>query len=75
MITLDQAIDTVMQLSHEQRQMLIDILLKREAESRRDEIAENAREAVRAFHAGELKSETAEQLITRLHASPEDDND
>lgn len=53
---------------------LIDILLKRQTEYRREEIAENAREAVRAFHAGELETETADQLISRLHAYSDEDD-
>jgi len=69
MTTLDCALDVITQLSFDQRQMLIDILHRRQAEERREEIAANAREAIRTFHAGELKTETAEELISRLHAS------
>ena len=63
MITLDQALDVVMQLGHEQKEMLLEILRKRQIEERREEIAQNAEEAIRAFHAGELKSETADQPL------------
>jgi len=73
MTTLNCALDVITQLSFEQRQMLIDILQRRQAEERREEIAANAREAIRAFHAGELKNETAEELISRLHATPYDE--
>jgi hypothetical protein len=69
MTTLDQALDTAMKLSYEQKQMLIEILWKRQIEERREEIANNAREAIRAFHAGELKTETMDELLVRLHAS------
>jgi hypothetical protein len=69
MTTLDQALDTAMKLSHEQKQMLIEILWKRQIEERRDEMATNAREAIRAFHAGELKTETIDALLARLNAS------
>ncbi len=72
MITLDHALDVAMQLSYEQKQMLIEILLKRQIEERRKEITENARESLMAFHAGELKTESADSLIARLHASLED---
>jgi hypothetical protein len=71
MITLDQALDIIMQLEYEQKEMLLDILRKRQIEERREEIAQNAEEAIRAFQAGELKTETAEDLINRLHASLE----
>jgi hypothetical protein len=69
MTALDQALDTAMKLSYEQKQMLIEILWKRQIEERRDEIAANAREAIRAFHAGELKTETIDDMLARLHAS------
>jgi hypothetical protein len=58
-----------MQLSDEEREMLIDILQKRQIETRRDEIARNAQEALEAFRAGKLQPEAAETLIARLHAS------
>lgn len=69
LMTLDQALDTVMQLSYEQKEMLVDIVRKRQIEERREEIRQHADEAIRAFHAGELKTETASELISRLHAS------
>ena len=71
MITLDQALDVIMQLEYEQKEMLLEILRKRQIEDRREEIAQNAREAINAFQAGELKTETADELINRLHASLE----
>jgi hypothetical protein len=76
MLTLDHALDVVMQLDDDERDLLVEIMQKRQVEARRDEIAQYAREAMRAFHAGELRTETAEQLINRLHpsldASPND---
>jgi len=75
MTTLDQALDTAMQLPYEQKQMLIDILWKRQLEARREEIAANAREAVKAFHAGELKTESVDELLMRLHNSVKDQDD
>jgi len=75
MTTLDQVLDTAMQLPYEQKQMLIDILWKRQLEARREEIAVNAREAVKAFHAGELKTESVDELLTRLHDSVKEQDD
>jgi len=71
MVTLDQALDTVMQLSNEEREMLIEILRRRRIEEQREEIAASAHEAIEAFHAGKLKAETVEELLLRLHASVE----
>jgi hypothetical protein len=75
MITLDQALDVVMQLEYEEKEMLLDILRKRQIEERREEIAQNAQEAIHAFQAGELKTENADELINRLHASLETTDD
>jgi hypothetical protein len=69
MITLDEALDVVMQLEYEQKELLLDILRKRQIEERREEIAQNAQEAIQAFQAGELKTETADELTNRLHTS------
>ncbi len=69
MITLDQALDAAMQLSLTEQDMLIDILRKRQIEIRREEIAADAWEAIRAFQAGELKPESSDDLLSRLHAS------
>lgn len=74
MITLDNALDAAMQLSYEQKQMLIKILWKRQIEARREEIAANAREATRAFRAGELQTESIDELLARLTNSVNDPN-
>ena len=66
---LDQALDAAMQLSQTEQDMLIDILRERPIEMRREKIATDAREAIRAFHAGELKPESSDDLLQRLHAS------
>jgi hypothetical protein len=68
-ITLDQALDTVMQLSLEQQEMLLDIVHRRHIESRRQEIAQDAREAIAAFHAGKLKPQPVEEIIAELRQS------
>lgn len=75
MVTLDYALDTAMQLPAEQKDMLVEILQKRRIAERRNEIAHNAKEAREAFHRGELKEETADELITRLRASLEIEED
>lgn len=71
MVTLNHALDVVMQLPHQQKQTLLEILWRRQIEERRDEIADNAREAIQAFHAGTLREESVEELLARLHASVE----
>jgi len=74
MVTLATAIEIVEQLPFDQQDMLVEIVRKRQIERRRDEIAQNARESIDAYRAGELKAYTAEEAIAELQAmldSPE----
>lgn len=71
-VTLDQAIDTVLQLPFEQREMLVDILRNRQIEARRQEIAADARKSITAFREGKLKAQSVEDIIADLHRYLED---
>ncbi len=66
MVTLAAAIEVVEQLPIDQQDQLVQIIRSRQIERRRDEIAENGREALAAYRAGELKSYTAEEAIAEL---------
>ena len=66
MVTLAAAIEVVEQLPADQQDMLVEIIHNRQIERRRDEIAENGREAMATYRAGELKSYTAEEAIAEL---------
>jgi len=68
MVTLDYALDIVMQLLPEQREMLMEMIRKQQIESRRKEIAGDARAAISEFHAGKLKPKTADEIIAELRA-------
>ena len=69
--TFDQAIETVMQLSFEQQEMLVDIIRSRHIESRRREIARDAQESIAAFRAGKLNPQPVAEVITELRKSLE----
>ena len=69
MMTLDQTLDAVNELPAEQREMLAEILRKRLIEERRNEIAASARESIKAFQSGELKPQSADEVIADLRAS------
>ncbi len=73
-MTLDQAIDAVMQLPPEQQDMLIDIVQHRRAENRRKEIARSAREAIAAYRAGELKPQSVPDIIAELRQSLDEES-
>ncbi|MCU0426066.1 MAG: hypothetical protein MUF71_10620 [Candidatus Kapabacteria bacterium] len=69
MTAFDHALESVLTLSHDEQDALLETVRKRRIEERRREIAENGREAIRAFHAGELREEPFEELLERLHSS------
>ena len=71
-ITLDQAIDVAMQLPLEQREILLDVIRRRDIEARRQEIAWDAEESLAAFRAGELKPQSADEVIRELRRALED---
>jgi len=68
MITLDETLDSIMKLDSSSREMLLEILQKRQVEERRAEIEKNAKEAKAAFKAGKLKSVTAKDAISILNS-------
>jgi len=68
-ITLDQALDAVMQLPPQQQAMLIDIVRHRHIEARRQEIAKGARQSITAFRKGMLNPQPIQAIITELRES------
>jgi len=66
-MTIDQALTDIMQLDFVSREMLLEILQKRQIEARRDEIAKNAEQAIKDFHAGNFTPMSVEEAIKHLH--------
>ena len=66
MSNLENALESIMQMDFETREMLLEILQKRQVEERRKEIAKNGRTAKRAFESGKTKAEHAGDLVKRL---------
>jgi hypothetical protein len=69
MNTLDQVLETALQLPYEQQEMLIKILQNRHHESRRTEIATDAKKTLADFHAGKFPHQSAEDIILTLRES------
>ena len=69
MLKFEQILDDVMQLPLAQREMLIDILLHRHVEQRREEIVQSAKEAISDFRAGRLKPQSAKSIISELRST------
>jgi hypothetical protein len=75
MNTLDQVLDTALNLPREQQEILITILQNRHYESRRAMIAEEAQTSLADFRAGKFQPQTAESLILALRQSLQDNAD
>ena len=64
--TLEQALETVAKLPHEQQEMLIEILKNRYNANHRAEIAADAEQARADFRSGLLKPLSAAEAIAEL---------
>ena len=71
-ITLDQAIDTVMQLPIGEQEMLVEIVRNRTISERRHELATNAQASLVDFRAGLLRPQTADEIIAELRQATDD---
>jgi len=73
MTTLNQVLETAIQLPLEQQEMLIEILQHRHIEQRREEIARDAKESLQLFREGKIKPQPLEEIITELRRSLDND--
>ncbi|SKB15998.1 conserved hypothetical protein [Planktothrix sp. PCC 11201] len=69
MNTLDQVLETALQLPYEQQEMLIKILQNRHQESRRAEMAVDAKKNLADFHAGKFRHQSAQDIVLTLRQS------
>ena len=67
MATIDSTLEDFMKMDYNTREMLLDILQKRQIEARRKDIAKSAKQSIKSFRSGQLKAETADELIARLN--------
>ncbi|MEM8502096.1 MAG: hypothetical protein AAF716_02965 [Cyanobacteria bacterium P01_D01_bin.1] len=70
--TLNEVLETALELPEEQQKMLIDILQRRYAEKRREEIARDAQRTLDDFRSGHLKAQPIEDIIAELNQSVDD---
>lgn len=71
--TLNEAIETVMQLPQEQQEMLLEIIHRRHIEHRREGIARDANKSREAFRAGQFNPQSVQEIIADLRASLDED--
>jgi hypothetical protein len=67
MVTLDNALDTAMNLPFSERIRLVEILTKRIIQERRLEIVKEVKESSELYDAGKLESLSADEAINLLH--------
>jgi len=67
MSDFNETVDAVMNMDPASREMLLEIVLKRQSEMRRKEIAKDGIKAKADYGAGKLKAYTAEEAINRLN--------
>lgn len=65
-LTLDQVINMAMKLPFEQREMLVDIIHRRQVEALRREIAADAEAALSEYRAGRFEPQPAHEIIREL---------
>jgi len=66
MITLDTALDEIMQLDFQSREMLIEILQKRQIETKRNSILKSAKASLKEYRDGKIIPMNAEEVTNRL---------
>ncbi|MCO5245922.1 MAG: hypothetical protein M9927_19240 [Anaerolineae bacterium] len=71
-MTLDQVPDAAMELSFDQREMLLEIILSRQIDTRRSEIVTDAETSLAEYRAGKLNPQMAEEVINKLRRELED---
>jgi len=72
MMTFEQVVETIKELSPEQRKIIITLMHGWEIEALRYDIAQDAKASIKAFHRGELKAKPLEEVIEELRSSVED---
>ena len=72
MNTLNQVLESALTLPDEQQEMLITILKRRHAESRRDQIAVDAQQSLTDFREGKFEAQSANDAIAELKCSLDD---
>ncbi len=68
-ITLERVLTEAEALPVDEQAMLEDLLRKRRIETWRSQTAAEARKAVKDYRAGKLKSQSADEVITRLRTA------
>jgi hypothetical protein len=68
MATIDSTLDDIMRMDYASREMLLEILQKRQIEARRDDIAKTAKHSLKEYHAGKITPNDADEVVKKLNS-------
>jgi len=68
MVTINSTLEDIMQLDYASREMLLEILQKRQIEARRSEIAKAAKQTLKEYRSNNSLSRSAEEVIENLNS-------
>ncbi|RZA02884.1 MAG: hypothetical protein EOP47_05270 [Sphingobacteriaceae bacterium] len=68
MVTIDSTLEEIMQLDFASREMLLEILQKRQIEARRNEMAKSAKQSLKEYRSGKTSPLTADEVIKKLNS-------
>ncbi|HEY0899475.1 MAG: hypothetical protein ACO1NS_08875 [Daejeonella sp.] len=68
MTTIDSALQEIMRMDYNSREMLLEILQKRQIEARRNDVAKSAKQSLKDYHSGRITPATADEVKTRLNS-------
>ena len=67
MVTIESALEDIMKLDFTSREMILEILQKRQIEARRNEMAKNAKQSVSEYLSGKISSTDVSEIICKLN--------
>jgi hypothetical protein len=67
MVTINSTLEDIMQLDYASREMLLEILQKRQIEARRNEIAKSAKQTLKEYNSGEIQPLDADDVVKKLN--------
>ncbi|MEJ7780626.1 MAG: hypothetical protein WKF68_13675 [Daejeonella sp.] len=68
MTTIDSALQDIMKMDYNSREMLLEILTKRQIEAHRESIAKSAKQSLKDYHSGKTLPVSATEAINRLNS-------
>ncbi|HWZ03826.1 MAG TPA: hypothetical protein VNX40_09460 [Mucilaginibacter sp.] len=68
MVTISSTLEDIMKLDYASREMLLEILQKRQIEVCKDGIARSAKISLKEYHSGKITPVTADEAIRKLEA-------